>query len=105
MDVYLDAPNTAAALTWYRNTFQAHYDNNRQPFGLYQHPIHLAVGYPGVPDPLEERAMINEFLDYAQQQPNVWIVTNQQLLAWMRDPKPVSVSCAYRYSAFFARSS
>jgi hypothetical protein len=36
--------------------------------------------------------MINQFLDWAQEQQNVWIVTNKQLLAWMRDPKPVSVS-------------
>lgn len=41
-------------------------------------------------DPLTQRAMINNFLDWAQQQPNVWIVTNQQLLAWMRNPVPVS---------------
>lgn len=89
MDAYLDG-NASDVQSWYRNTFTAHYENNRQPFGLYQHPIHLAVGYPGVEDPLEERAMINEFLDWAQQQQNVWIVTNQQLIAWMRDPKPVS---------------
>lgn len=91
MDAYLDG-NVSDVQSWYRNTFTAHYENNRQPFGLYQHPIHLAVGYPGVEDPLEERTMINEFLDWAQQQQNVWIVTNQQLIAWMRDPKPVSVS-------------
>lgn len=35
--------------------------------------------------------MINQFLDFAQTQQNVWIITNQQLLAWMRNPKPVSV--------------
>lgn len=34
--------------------------------------------------------MLNDFLDYAQQRPNVWIVTNQQLLAWMRNPVPAS---------------
>lgn len=36
--------------------------------------------------------MLNQFLDFAQEQQNVWIVTNQQLLAWMRNPVPVSVS-------------
>lgn len=48
----------------------------------------VATGYPGVEDPIAQRNT-----DYAQQQQNVWIVTNQQLLAWMRNPVPVSVSC------------
>lgn len=30
--------------------------------------IHLAVGYPGVTDPIATRTMINTFLDWAQQQ-------------------------------------
>lgn len=90
MDAYLDNPNASTVLGWYQSTFTDHYNNNRQPFGLYQHPIHLAVGYPGVEDPLEQRAMINQFLDWAQTQQNVWLVTNQQLLAWMKNPKPVS---------------
>lgn len=58
----------------------------------------VATGYPGVEDPIAQRNMINGFLDYAQQQQNVWIVTNQQLLAWMRNPVPVSVSCTSFYS-------
>ena len=28
--------------------------------------------------------------DWAQKMDNVWIVTNQQLLAWMKNPVPVS---------------
>lgn len=34
--------------------------------------------------------MINQFLDWAQAQPNVWIVSNEQLLSWVRDPVPIS---------------
>lgn len=50
--------------------------------------------------------MINEFLDWAQQQQNgmilldsrsnvlnpfaVWIVSSEQLLAWVQNPKPIS---------------
>jgi len=59
----------------------------------------VATGYPGVEDPIAIRNMINQFLDYAQEQQNVWIVTNQQLLAWMRNPVPVSVS--HNTSLFF----
>jgi len=111
MDVYLENSDMNTVLRWYQNTFNMHYNGNRQPFGLYQHPIHLAIGetipfhqsyhfltdkarsfpgYPGLKDPDNERRMINQFLDWAQQQQNVWIITNQQLLAWMRNPLPVS---------------
>jgi peptidoglycan/xylan/chitin deacetylase (PgdA/CDA1 family) len=89
MDPWLDG-NASAVLNWMKNTFTAHYNGNRQPFGLYTHPIHVATGYPGIPDPTATIAMINNFLDWAQQQPNVWIVSNQQLLDWVRNPVPVS---------------
>lgn len=62
---------------------------------------HLATGYPGVNDPIDKRNMINSFLDWAQQQQNVWIVTNRQLLAWVRNPVPVSVSYLPKFSRSF----
>lgn len=34
--------------------------------------------------------MINDFVDWAQNQANVWIVNNKQLLDWVRNPVPVS---------------
>lgn len=49
MDPWLDAANGAssvndsATLDYMKNTFTAHYNNNRQPIGLYTHPIHLSV--------------------------------------------------------------
>lgn len=63
---------------------------NRQPFGVYTHPIHIATGYPGVADPTATIAMINDFLDFVQQQDNVWIVSTEQMLDWVRHPVPVS---------------
>lgn len=54
-------------------------EGNRQPFGLYSHPIHLAVGYPGITDPIATRQMIQTFLDWVQTHENVWIVSNQQV--------------------------
>jgi hypothetical protein len=70
-----------------KDTFTAHYNNNRQPIGLYMHPIHLAVcqhsypydldlhipfqkTYPGVTVQQSTIDMINAFLDWAQQQQN-----------------------------------
>jgi hypothetical protein len=35
--------NDSATLEYMKSTFTAHYTGNRQPFGLYTHPIHLAV--------------------------------------------------------------
>jgi hypothetical protein len=112
MDPWLDGPN-ANVSDWMKNNFATHCmqisplsaspahndvayfanraDNgNRQPFGLYTHPIHIATGYPGVADPTSTIAMINNFIDWAQQQDNVWIVNNRQLLDWVRNPVPVS---------------
>lgn len=45
MDAYLDDRDATKVGQWYRNTFDAHYNTSRVPFGLYNHPIHLAVGY------------------------------------------------------------
>lgn len=40
MDPYLDDEDPATVREWYQNTFMEHYNGNRQPFGLYNHPIH-----------------------------------------------------------------
>ncbi|KAG9035805.1 hypothetical protein FS837_001814 [Tulasnella sp. UAMH 9824] len=97
MDPWLDIPpsggttfNDSATLSWMQSTFTAHYNGNRQPFGLYTHPIHVAPNVPGVVTPNSTIAMINQFLDWAQTQQNVWIITNYQLLQWVRNPVPIS---------------
>jgi hypothetical protein len=53
-----------------KNTFTAHYNANRQPIGLYTHPIHTAKTYPGLTVPAGLVEMINQFLDWAQEQDN-----------------------------------
>jgi len=73
-----------------KNTFTTHYNGNRQPFGLYTHPIHVAPDVPGVETPNSTIVMINDFIDWAQLQQNVWIITNYQLLEWVRNPTPIS---------------
>jgi len=96
MDPWLDNANGAssvndsATLAYMQSTFTAHYTGMRQPFGLYTHPIHLSTTYPGVNPPNSTIKMINQFLDWAQEQANVWIVSNEQLLGWMQNPVPVS---------------
>jgi hypothetical protein len=96
MDPWLDNANGAstvndsATLEYMKNTFTAHYSNNRQPIGLYTHPIHLSTTYPGVNPSKSTIAMINNFLDWAQQQQDVWIVSNEQLLDFVRHPVAAS---------------
>ncbi|KAA1467878.1 hypothetical protein DENSPDRAFT_833028 [Dentipellis sp. KUC8613] len=96
MDPWLDTANGAntvndsATLEYMKSTFTAHYTNNRQPIGLYTHPIHLSTTYPGSTVSNSTIQMINSFLDWAQNQQDVWIVSTEQLLAWVRNPVPVS---------------
>ncbi|PWN50971.1 hypothetical protein IE53DRAFT_368458 [Violaceomyces palustris] len=89
MDPWLDSNDMNAVLGWLKNTFLDHYNGKRQPFGLYSHPIHVATGYPGLQDPTNMINMINQFLDWAttnSSMQNVWIVSNKQLIAWMKNP-------------------
>ncbi|KZV90702.1 hypothetical protein EXIGLDRAFT_750510 [Exidia glandulosa HHB12029] len=75
MDPWLDAEqmgDTSKVLGWMQNAFTDHYKNaQRQPFGIYTHPIHFASSVPGqAPQPQVVKA-INDFLNWAQpQQPN-----------------------------------
>ncbi|KAJ7589601.1 hypothetical protein C8J56DRAFT_1049242 [Mycena floridula] len=96
MDPWLDNANgnnkvnDSATLEYMKNTFTAHYNGNRAPIGLYTHPIHLSTTYPGVNAPSSTISMINAFLDWAQQQQNVWIVSNEQLLAYVKNPATIA---------------
>ncbi|KAI0066583.1 hypothetical protein BV25DRAFT_1868240 [Artomyces pyxidatus] len=96
MDPWLDAANGAnavndsATLEYMKSTFTAHYNGQRQPIGLYTHPIHTSTTYPGVNPSTSTINMINSFLDWAQTQPDVWIVSTEQLLDWVQHPVPVS---------------
>ncbi|GAC98663.1 candidate polysaccharide deacetylase [Pseudozyma hubeiensis SY62] len=93
MDPWLDSSNASDVLSWMKNTFTDHYNGKRQPFGVYTHPIHLAKGYPGLTDPVDQINMLNEFLDWATtsaDMQNVWIISNKQLMAWMQNPVPAS---------------
>jgi len=96
MDPWLDNANGAnkvndsATLEYMKNTFTAHYNGNRAPIGLYTHPIHVSTTYPGVDVSTSTISMINAFLDWAQQQQNVWIVSNEQLLDYVQHPVTVA---------------
>ena len=82
----------------------AHRPTTRPPHAAAERPPGTAVPAPSrAPlDPAPARppaglqsepgrvAELRQFIEHALQQPDVWFVTNQQLLAWMQNPVPAS---------------
>ena len=67
---------------FFRN-FMDHYRTNRAPFPLFAHSAWHTN------DDVRRRAF-EEFIDTILEAPDVYIVTSQQLLDWVKDPKPLS---------------
>ncbi|KAI8881570.1 hypothetical protein K501DRAFT_324437 [Backusella circina FSU 941] len=88
MDVYLSG-TPSDVTTWSTAAFDQHYNGNRQPFGIYVHPTHLTK-YDGLPDPTSMLEGVLDFIKTISQKPDVWFVTNQQLLQWMKNPVKAS---------------
>ncbi|KAG0171782.1 hypothetical protein DFQ30_000389 [Apophysomyces sp. BC1015] len=84
MDVYMaGAPEDTTK--WSTDAFNKHYTGGRQPFGIYVHPR-----YPGLSDPAPKLDGLVSFIKSISQKPDVWLVTNQQLLQWMKNPVKAS---------------
>ncbi|KAI1316036.1 hypothetical protein EDD11_010500 [Mortierella claussenii] len=79
MDPQLSGPLDTVA-GWLKSNFNRHYQGTRQPFGLYLHPVHVG----------NSTSMYTEFFKWAAAQQDVWFVTNQQLLEWVKNPVPAS---------------
>ncbi|KAI9493025.1 hypothetical protein BDB00DRAFT_764357 [Zychaea mexicana] len=88
MDVYM-AGSPQDVTKWSTDAFDKHYNGGRQPFGIYIHPTHL-TGYPGLPDPKPKLDGLIAFIKSIADRPDVWFVTNQQLLQWMKNPVKAS---------------
>ncbi|PSC74458.1 chitin deacetylase-like isoform e [Micractinium conductrix] len=67
----------------YKLQFDQRYSGNRAPLGIYLHAAWL------IADP-SRADRLNEFLAYAVQQPNTFLVTVSQVLDWMKNPVPAS---------------
>lgn len=46
--------------------------------------------YTGLPDPTDMLNGVLEFIQEAVSKPDVWLVTNQQLIQWMKNPVKAS---------------
>lgn len=88
MDVYL-AGTPSDVTAWSETNFERHYNGNRAPFGIYVHPTHL-TNYPSLPDMSAQKAAVVSFIQSLASKPDVWFVTNDQLLQWMQNPVPAS---------------
>ncbi|KAI8975007.1 hypothetical protein BDB01DRAFT_908592 [Pilobolus umbonatus] len=88
MDVYLYGTSEEVK-TWTLDAFNRHYNGNRQPFGIYVHPTHLTA-YPQMADRSEQLEAVLESIRTIASRPNVWFVTNEQLLKYMKNPVKAS---------------
>ncbi len=79
----MDPPGGYAdLLAMFNNTFDTRYSSNRAPMGFFMHPGWLS-------DDAHAKAL-NDFLIRNLAKPGVWVVTAQQLVEWMKDPKTIS---------------
>ena len=76
-------------LEFLTSNFDKHYNGNRAPFGVYAHSAWFSMQG----NPLEA---FNTFLDKIQSLPEVYIVTQSQMLAWVRSPTPLSKVKAFQ---------
>ncbi|GAA5814133.1 hypothetical protein MFLAVUS_007624 [Mucor flavus] len=95
MDVYLSG-TPSDVTSWSETNFARHYNGNRSPFGIYVHPTHL-TNYPGLADMSSQKAAVVSFIQSLASKPDVWFVTNEQLLQWMQNPVPVSQLASQPY--------
>ncbi|CAJ0906172.1 93_t:CDS:2, partial [Entrophospora sp. SA101] len=88
MDPLLDYAGDKLKLL--QDNFVRHTKNGKVPFGLYLHPVQYSIESiaPGIPDPTPTLNIMKDFLDWAIKQPDVWFVTNQQLIEYMKNPVP-----------------
>ena len=66
-----------------QSNFLRHYQGNKAPFGLYTHASWFY--FPG-----ERLAALNDFLSYLETLDDVYVVSHQNLLEWVRNPTPLS---------------
>ena len=64
------------------NNFNRHYEGNRAPFGIYAHAAWFF--YPGRLEGLMA------FLDWLQEKDDIYIVSVDKMLKWVRNPTPLS---------------
>ena len=76
-----------------KHTFNTHYSGNRAPFTLGIHPDFYLQSrdrdYRSAGNFRQRRKIIEDFILYVLQNPDVRIITGNSLIAWMRNPVPL----------------
>ncbi|XP_022243245.1 uncharacterized protein LOC106460759 [Limulus polyphemus] len=62
--------------------FNRHYKSNRAPLGLFYHSAWFTTAH--------HRKGFMKFLDDILSKGDVWVITNWQLIQWLRSPTPIS---------------
>ena len=76
-----------------KNTFDTHYSGNRVPVTLGIHPDYYMknrdANYKSAGNYLQRRKIIEDFILYVLENPDVRIITGHSLISWMRNPVPL----------------
>lgn len=72
--------NSEDIFKMFMHNFKRHYSTNRAPLGLNFHSTWFKR--------LDYMEAFSKFLDYVLKLPDVYFVTNQQAIRWMREPVP-----------------
>jgi len=66
----------------FMDNFRRHHESNRAPLGLYFHTLWFKKK--------ANRKAFRQFLDEMVKRPDVYIVSNWEVIQWMKDPTPLS---------------
>jgi len=77
-----------------KHTFHTHLSGNRAPVSIGMHPDYYMPSqnrnYRSAGNHLQRRKIIEDFVNYVLQYPEVRIVTGANLIAWMQNPVPLN---------------
>ncbi|KAJ3091843.1 hypothetical protein HK102_013226 [Quaeritorhiza haematococci] len=82
----LTKPTRGEVVKLWQDNFNRHYNGNRAPFGVYLHVLWIAR------DRENRIAALREFIQWTLRNPDVYWVTNQQLLGWINNPTDIAGS-------------
>lgn len=81
-DACANAPDADGIYKTLLKNFNRHYTTNRAPLGLFYHAAWFTTAH--------HKTGFLKFLDDITSRDDVWLVTNWQVIQWMRDPQPLS---------------
>ncbi|XP_076325918.1 uncharacterized protein LOC143233508 [Tachypleus tridentatus] len=81
-DACFNAQDEEGITKFFRKNFHRHYNSNRAPLGLFYHSAWFTT-------PHHKKGFI-KFLDEIMNKGDVWLITNWQLIQWIRNPTPKS---------------